>query len=73
MASKTSFDYDWSSAHLVATPAVGHDSSYDINFVAGRGNLVLVRRFELTDPENTAGKATESKYGYDTNGSLAFT
>ena len=75
--SKTWFDYDWpsSSAHIVATPQnpVQHDSSYDINFVAGRGNLVLVLRFDLTDPDNTAGKASEYKYGYDTNGSLAFT
>ena len=39
----------------------------------GRGNLVLVLRFDLSDPENTAGKATEYKYGYDTHGSLALT
>ena len=62
LASKISFDYDWpaSSGHLVATPqaTVQHDSTYDINFVAGRGNLVLVLRFDLTDPDNTAGKAT---------------
>ncbi len=77
LASKTWFDYDWpaTSELLVATPqnAVQHDSSYDINFVAGRANLVLVLRYDLTDPENTAGKATEYKYGYNTNGSLAFT
>ena len=77
LASKTWFDYDWpaSSAHLVATPAnaVQHDSSYDINFVAGRGNLVHVLRYDLTDPNNAASKATEYKYGYNTNGSLAFT
>ena len=61
LASKTWFDYDWgsSSAHLVATPQnpVQHDSSYDINFAAGRGNLVHVVRYDLTDPNNTAGKA----------------
>jgi len=77
LASKILFDYDWSanSGLLVSTPqaAVKHDSSYDINFAAGRGNLVLVSRFDLTDPENTAGKATEVKYAYNTNGSLAFT
>jgi len=74
LAGKTSYDYDWP-AHLVATPqpAVQHDSSYDINFAAGRGNLVLVLRFDLTDPDNTAGRATEFKYGYNTNGSVAFT
>ena len=75
LASKVWFDYDWpsSSGHLVATPqnAVQHDSSHDINFYAGRGNLVLVLRYDVTDPENTS-KATEYKYGYDTNGSLAF-
>ena len=77
LASKIWFDYDWgsSSAHLVATPQnpVQHDSAYDINFAAGRGNLVLVLRFDLTDPDNTANKAMQYKYGYDTNGSLAFT
>ena len=76
LASKVWFDYDWpaNSAHLVATPqnAVQHDGSYDINFYAGRGNLVLVKRYDVTDPNN-AGKTTEYKYGYDTNGSLAFT
>lgn len=76
LASKVLFDYDWtaSSAHLVATPqnAIQHDASYDINFAAGRGNLVLVKRFDVTDPEN-ANKASEYKYGYDINGSQAFT
>lgn len=77
LASKIWYDYDWpaSSAHLVATPqaAIQHDSSFDINFAAGRGNLVHVVRYDLTDPDNTAGRATEFKYGYDVNGSLAFT
>lgn len=52
----------------MATPqnAVQHDSTYDISFYAGRGNLVLVMRYDLTDPNNTAGKATEYKYGFDT-------
>jgi len=77
LASKTWFDYDWtaSSGHLVATPqnAVQHDSSYNTSLTTGRGNLVLVLRFDLTDPDNAAGKATEYKYGYDTDGALAFT
>lgn len=77
LAGKIWFDYDWpaSSSHLVATPqnAVQHDSSYDIDFYAGRGNLMRVVRFDLTDPNNAAGKATEYKYGYDTNGSLVLT
>ena len=77
LASKIWFDYDWpaNSALLVATPqnAIQHDSSYDINFAAGRGNLVLVLRFDLNDPNNTAGQASEFKYGYDTNGSLVLT
>ena len=77
LAGKTWYDYDWpaASALLVATPqtTIQHDSSYDINFVAGRGNLVLVLRFDLTDPNNSAGKASEYKYGYDTNGSMVLT
>jgi RHS repeat-associated protein len=73
---KTWFDYDWpaSSAHLVATPtnAVQHDSTYDINFAAGRGNLVHMLRYDVTDPDNTS-RAMEFKFGYDTNGSVSFT
>jgi RHS repeat-associated protein len=75
LASKIWYDYDWppSTELLVATPqnAVQHDASYDINFVAGRGNLVLVLRYDLTDLDNTLGRGTEVKYGYNTNGSRA--
>jgi len=77
LASKTSYDYDWPAAwtHLVATPqpTIQHDNSYDTNFAYGRGNLVLVYRFDVTDPDNTLGSGQEFKYGYDTNGSVVFT
>jgi RHS repeat-associated protein len=77
LASKTDYQYDWPASwtHLVATPqtTVQHDSSYDINFAAGRGNVVLVFRFDVTDPDNALGKGIERKYGYDTNGSVIFT
>ena len=78
LASKMWFEYDWpaSLAHLVATPqtTIQHDSSFDINFALGRGNLVRVFRFDATDPNNASGTGTEfRKYGYDTNGSLVFT
>ncbi len=76
LASKTWFDYDWagSSMHLIATPqnAVQHDSTYDVNFALGRGNLAHILRYDVTDPNNNA-KTTEYKYGYDTNGSTIFT
>jgi len=77
LISKISYNYDWPASwtHLVATPqpTVQHDSNYDINFALGRGNLVLVFRFDVTDPDNALGRGTEHKYGYDTNGSVIFT
>ena len=75
LAAKTWFDYDWGS-HMEATGATPtqHDSTnYGAGSVQGRGNLCLVLRYDITDPNNAAGKGTEFKYGYNQTGSVTFT
>jgi hypothetical protein len=74
--SRVHYEYDWSS-HLEALPngaaAVQHDgANYGINFVYGRGNLSVVTRRDVTDPDNSS-KNIENKFGHNITGSLTFT
>jgi len=74
--SKTTYGYDWSS-HLEPLPngatAVQHDTAnYGTSFVAGRGNLSVVTRWDATEPENYS-KAIEYKYGQNVTGLFTFT
>jgi RHS repeat-associated protein len=72
--SKTRYDYDWGNEHMVDTSAqpVQHDPAYNLNYLAGRGNLVLIAQFDASDPNNGA-KTHEFKLGYNTSGSVTFT
>ncbi len=73
---KTFYDYDWPqwSEHLLATPAaaVQHDAAnFGAGTAAGRGNLVLMHRWDASDPDNYS-KTIENKWGYWTTGAVAF-
>jgi YD repeat-containing protein len=74
LKAKTEYYYDWGSEHMQDLPAAPtqHDSAYGAGFIAGRGNLCDVIRFDATDPNNWS-KVTESKYGYNNAGLPTFT
>jgi YD repeat-containing protein len=72
--SKTTYSYDWPWEHMQDLPAAPtqHDANYNLNFVSGRGNLIDVLRWDVTDPDN-GSKALEFKYGYNIVGAVTFT
>ena len=52
LVSKRHFFYDWDGWHLEDIPNVTipqHDPAYSASYAAGRGNLVLMQRFDVTD------------------------
>jgi YD repeat-containing protein len=71
---KTEYYYDWINEHMQNLPAAPtqHDAAYGAGFIAGRGNLCDVIRYDATDQYNW-NKVSEFKYGYDIAGSVAFT
>src|SRR5258708_7360319 len=73
LRAKSTYVYDWGGEYLQNPPsaAIQHDGSYTTDFVVGRGNLVDMLRWDVTDPNNSA-KALESKMGYDIDGSVVF-
>lgn len=73
LLSKTGYEYDATGVQLVPTAsnATQHDASYNTSLSAGRGNLTRVSRYDVTDPNNEI-KKTESRIGYDINGSVVF-
>ncbi|MEJ7712976.1 MAG: hypothetical protein WKF84_24825 [Pyrinomonadaceae bacterium] len=47
---KLDYHYDWDSEYMVGQePAMGHDA-YSSGFIIGRGNLVGIRRFNVSAP-----------------------
>jgi YD repeat-containing protein len=74
LMAKTTYVYDWGGEYLQDVPATPtqHDASYNTGFVVGRGNVVEVRRWDVSDPTDES-KAHKSKMGYDINGSVVFT
>ena len=64
------FDYDYGGGSLIDTPQppTQHDPAYGISFVAGRGNLSLVRHTDANDPGNQP--VHDTVYGYNITGSL---
>jgi RHS repeat-associated protein len=48
------FDYDYGGSFLTDTPQAPtrHDSAYGVGFVAGRGNLSIIRHTDAIDPAN---------------------
>jgi YD repeat-containing protein len=74
LVAKTTYVYDWDGEYLQNLPAAPtqHNGGYSTDFVVGRGNLVDVLRWDVTD-QNNAAKALESRVGYDIDGSVIFT
>jgi YD repeat-containing protein len=67
--SKIEYQYDLSGyLEALPNPATNHQNP---NYT-GRGNLCLTRRFDVTDPQNSA-KAVSNFIGYNTTGSITFT
>ena len=66
------FDYDYGGAFMSDTsqPATQHDPAYGPSFIAGRGNLSLVRRTNAADPANAPHDAV---FAYNTTGSVTST
>jgi RHS repeat-associated protein len=74
--SKVRYSYDWGGEHMQDTPAqpTQHDSvNYGASFIYGRGNLCLVERLDVTDPNNANNTHVEFKTGYNKTGSVTFT
>ena len=74
LMAKTAFWYDWNGEYLVNTSATPtqHQSSYNLSFTQGRGNVSQVMQFDLSDPNNET-KGHVQRTGYDINGSVVFT
>jgi len=72
LASKTTKDYDLADFLVSQKTGVQHDAAYGSNLLAGRGLLNAVRRWDVTDA-NDSSRATSTYTGYNLNGSVAFT
>ena len=74
LVAKSTYVYDWGGEYLQnqSAAATQHYGSYFTDYVVGRGNLVDVLHWDVTDPNNSA-KALESRTGYDIDGSIVFT
>jgi YD repeat-containing protein len=77
LVSKTAYDFDrpdWGGfMQGTAQQPVQHDAAnYGSNFVAGRGNLVYVGRFDVEDRENWS-KVLAVSSGYNQTGQVTFT
>ena len=70
---KLVYSYDAAGDQLQTTSAaaIQHDPAFGIAFVAGRGNLTSVARYDVTDINN-ASKALITRFGYDIDGSMIF-
>jgi len=71
---KTRYHYDWAESWLEERAGAKQhdDTNYGINFVVGRANLVLIERWDVNYPEDTA-RVLSTKFGYNTTGSMIFT
>ena len=74
LVSKVQYHYDWGGEDLFRdTPAAAtqHDrTNYGPSFLAGRGNLSDIIRFNVNDPDNLNGTIQETKYRVNSTGSL---
>ena len=69
--SKTTYDYDFNGEYLVTTPQTAPNHNANTADPAGRGNLVRVMRWDVTDINN-ASKALAKTLGYNSTGSVTF-
>jgi len=72
LRAKTTFVYDQAEfMQNTAAPAIQHDEyGYSTSFIAGRGNVTRVIRWDVDDPNQSA--KTENKIGYDITGNAIF-
>ncbi|HEY6806783.1 MAG TPA: DUF4214 domain-containing protein [Pyrinomonadaceae bacterium] len=74
LKAKTEYAYDLGGGDLFYdTPAAAtqHDrTNYGPSFTEGRGNLSLVQRYDITDPNNTNNTAVETRYRVNSTGSV---
>jgi YD repeat-containing protein len=75
LKAKTEYAYDGNNSGdlFQDTPAAAtqHDrTNYGPSFVEGRGNLSLVLRYDINDPNNTNNTALETKYRVNSTGSV---
>jgi YD repeat-containing protein len=73
LQSKVTNEYDLGDEYLVHQgPPVRHDTAkFGLTFVQGRGNLNVVRRWDVTHPDDPA-KSLATMSGYNTSGSMIF-
>ena len=74
LAAKSYFKYDWD-VHLDDLPGATHhdDTNYSKSaLIIGRGNLSMLQRYDITDPNNTS-KVVEFKSSYNTTGQVTLT
>lgn len=73
--SKTTFDYDAGGSYMtgLSQSATNHDgTNYGTGFVAGRGNVTSVTRWDVTDINNGAKAIAMQRTGYNITGSPVF-
>jgi YD repeat-containing protein len=73
LQSKVTYEYDLGGEYLVHQgPPIRHDTAkYGPTFVQGRGNLNVIRRWDVSNP-NDPNKSLASTIGYNTSGSVIF-
>lgn len=71
--SKVSYEHDLGGGYLISQgPPIRHDSTkYGVSFNQGRGNVNIVRKWDITDSNNQE-KSLVSYIGYNTSGSVIF-
>jgi YD repeat-containing protein len=70
--SKLTYEYDRSEYLVHQGPPIRHDTAkFGPTFVQGRGNLNVIRRWDVTDEYNI-NKSVASTIGYNTSGSVIF-
>ena len=71
--SKQDFHYDWGGGYMVdqGAPVQYDASNYGSGFLAGRGNLVVIRQFDVNDPNNNS-LTHDTRIGYNNSGSVIF-
>jgi YD repeat-containing protein len=74
--SKNTFEYDWGGEYFVCPnpDGVQHDgANFGSSFIAGRGNLSALWRWDVTDINNSAKAIAQRRAAYNSLGSTYFT
>lgn len=75
LMAKAEFNYDWDfngdMFQDTPAPATQHDrNNYGPGFIVGRGNLSMIARFDINDPNNNNNTITETKWRVNSTGSV---